>query len=39
MNDVADAGVGPARSGPSITSLLLQISTLWEKKTIEAEER
>ena len=25
--------------GPSITSLLLQISTLWEKKTIQPEER
>ena len=32
---------GGAASGgtPSITSLLLQISTLWEKKTIQPEER
>ena len=33
-------GSGRAGGGtPSITSLLLQISTLWEKKTIQPEER
>ena len=33
-------GSGRAAGGtPSITSLLLQISTLWEKKTIQPEER
>ena len=32
-------GGGPGEAGLSITSSLLQISTLWEKKTIEAEER
>ena len=39
LGDDSCGGVVLVHPPPSITSLLLQISTLWEKKTIQPEER